>query len=688
MTGEKSDQGNIYEALRYMLGMDQDRAIARNDVGFNKFDSDFGHKLGDDLNRYGSLTPKQLNALRKMLKKYVKNQLGDLFDLDRDVETRQPRKASTTTTKDTTKSTGSSSSVSGEKRVFKATKGNRDIIGITFPYTQDDTIRQKIKSIPRWFWNKSKKRWEVPYTVGSYVLILDLLGGNGFTIEQVIIDAFESEADAVRLKKEKSKASKLKAGETLEIPGLGGELRPFQEVGVDFIRMTGYRALLADEMGLGKTVMALASLQHIGYTSASKVIAIVPAGIKRQWLRESEKWLSDEWTKTIIETGKTPLPENGLIIISYTLATRRKDELLAWSPDFVIADECHFLKNRKSKRSKAIAGTYKGRGRDKKRIPGIATEAKYFLGLSGTPFLNRVMELFPILHTINPHEWSNGFRFGKKYTNAQHNGFGWTFEGTRNEDELRERLSELMLRREKEDVLKELPAKQYAPIVVDIDNRKEYDRAEMTFLRWLEENEGWEAVQTAMRAEALVKINYLRQLTARGKVASAIEWTTNFLESTDQKLIIFAHHKAIVDAISAALDEAVIAHRKFVGGMSDTKKDKAVQSFQNDPKVRVLIISKAGGHGLNLTAASNLLKVERLWNPPQEWQVEDRTHRMGQTDRVTIWELVANETIDDHFASLLIAKKGYFDEIIKGQRPDDVEAEIIDNVITRLTEGK
>jgi SNF2 family DNA or RNA helicase len=122
--------------------------------------------------------------------------------------------------------------------------------------------------------------------------------------------------------------------------------------------------------------------------------------------------------------------------------------------------------------------------------------------------------------------------------------------------------------------------------------------------------------------------------------------------------------------------------------MSDTKKDKAVQSFQNDPKVRVLIISKAGGHGLNLTAASNLLKVERLWNPPQEWQVEDRTHRMGQTDRVTIWELVANETIDDHFASLLIAKKGYFDEIIKGQRPDDVEAEIIDNVITRLTEGK
>jgi len=443
------------------------------------------------------------------------------------------------------------------------------------------------------------------------------------------------------------------AGEMLEIEGLGGTLFPFQDVGVRFIDLHEGNALLADEMGLGKTMQALAWIQ---LRKQYPVIIICPASIKRNWERESRKWLSEENIQVI--SGKDAIDEaTKVVIINYDIVKRRLRDLREFGANTLVLDECHYVKNHKAQRSQAVQE--------------LAEETTNVLGLTGTPIMNKPVEIWSLIGLINARPFggktSNGFwTFANRYCDPRNHGYGTDLSGASNLDELQSRLREhLMVRRLKEQVLKELPEKRRCDVVLPLTDsiRKKYNRAERDFYGFLKElEEGKKKADSAARAEFLVKLGLLRRLTGQGKVEAAAEWVINFLKSSHEKLVIFAHHHDVIELMAEKVrdgnsgsfkDAVLIAH----GGMSADERDNIVQEFQNNPSKRLVICGiMSMGVGHTLTAAHDVAFMELPWRPADLQQAEDRIHRIGQEEHVTVWNLLADSTVDEDLAQILAHK--------------------------------
>ena len=259
---------------------------------------------------------------------------------------------------------------------------------------------------------------------------------------------------------------------------------------------------------------------------------------------------------------------------------------------------------------------------------------------SGTLILNRPIELAPQLEAIGRlDEFGGFFGYAKRYCGAYRDSHGWNFDGATNLEELNERLrSTCLIRRKKADVLPELPPKVIAHQHVEIDNKREYLAVENDVIAFLREEaereaefeaelEGLsedqakarkreradDAATSARRAEHLVQVNKLRQVIAKGKLASAVEWIKTFLDSSEEKLVVMAYHQEVQQGLLEALAEYKPAVIK--GGGGDDNK-RAEGRFQADPDCRLIICSlRAGGVGLTLTAASNIALLEQDWTP-------------------------------------------------------------------------
>jgi len=308
------------------------------------------------------------------------------------------------------------------------------------------------------------------------------------------------------------------------------------------------------------------------------------------------------------------------------------------------------------------------------------------------------MDLFTQLNLLAPDEYPDYFRYGLRYCNGHRKKifvrggeekYVWDFSGASHLDELNRRLkSTVMIRRLKKDVLKELPPKRVAVVPVELSSPKEYLIAEENFLRWLHE---WvkrgkyerKRLVTAARAEALAKIEYLKQCAVRLKIKSVLQWVSDFLES-GEKLILFAHHRGVIDYLKKQFAGCVVLY----GGETVRARQDAAQKFQNNPDCRLLIGSlTAAGIGLNLTAASNVAFVEFPWRPADLDQTVDRTHRIGQVNSVTAWCLVASapgiKTVDERILDLLGKKRGIADQILDGTEKSstDVLGDLLDGYL-------
>lgn len=293
--------------------------------------------------------------------------------------------------------------------------------------------------------------------------------------------------------------------------------------------------------------------------------------------------------------------------------------------------------------------------------PGFASRAKHLIALSGTPVLNRPVEIFGLLQALAPAEYPDFFRFAKRYCDAVQTGYGWDFSGASNLPELREKLSTVMVRRDKAQVLPDLPAKRRVTVSVDLSNRKAYDAAQ---------KEGAEALTEAVEKRdggaVLVLLNALRRLAGQGKVEAAVEWTRNFVAGGGQ-LIVFAHHKDVLDALEAAMAEDGVATVRIDGDTPKPARQDAVDAFQAGTARVFLGTPGAAGVGLTLTAASDVLMVEREWTPAVEEQAEDRCHRISQKESVTAWYLTASDSIDAKFAELVDRKRAVVGAVLDGR---------------------
>lgn len=234
-----------------------------------------------------------------------------------------------------------------------------------------------------------------------------------------------------------------------------------------------------------------------------------------------------------------------------------------------------------------------------------------------------------------------------------------------------------MLRRKKEDVLKELPSKSRALVPMEIDNRKEYNDAREDLIAYLKEID-LEKAKRAKRAETLAKIATLRRLAVKGKMKQAMDWIEDFIEN--EKLVVFTYHQETAQQLMDRFEKQAV---KLVGGMTDKQREKAKSSFQTDENTRLFVGQiTAAGEGITLTAASNAAFIEHPWTPAGVRQGEDRIHRIGQEMPVTIWNLIADDTIDQEIAQGLEKKMKIMDEVIDGEETEDegMFNEIIDKL--------
>ena len=441
---------------------------------------------------------------------------------------------------------------------------------------------------------------------------------------------------------------------------LGGELAPFQWAGVRYL-LDKRRAFLADEQGLGKTVQALAALEA---DEAFPAVVVCPASLKLTWEREAAKWLPHR--SRVVVTGRSAVaPRADLVIVNYEIVADHRDSLTRARPQAVVLDESHYCKNPRAKRTQAV-----------RRLVAALPQGSLRLALSGTPVTNGPQEIVPQLRILGRlEEFGSGAQLKRR------------FKGNGAEERLHWHLRRrCFVRRLKRDVLPQLPDKRRVVIPVALNNEQEYRLAEKDVIAWLREqpldlSELDAKIARVLRAERLAQINTLKQLAAKGKLAAAVAWIHDFLES-DEPLVVFAHHQEVQDAVLAHFPGA--GH--LLGRDSAKRRDEEVRRFQDGTGPKLLVCSTAvAGHGITLTRASNVCFLELGWTPAQHDQAEDRCHRIGQHDAVTAWYLLAAGTIDETIAELLTAKRGVVGAVTDGAR--DIGGSLVDEVVKALADG-
>jgi hypothetical protein len=442
---------------------------------------------------------------------------------------------------------------------------------------------------------------------------------------------------------------------------LEGELAPFQWAGVRYA-LQARRTFIADEQGLGKTVQALATLEA---DDAWPAVVVCPASLKLTWEREAAKWLPHR-TRAVLSGRGAAAPRADLIIVNYEIVAAHREALSRTRPQALVLDESHYCKNPRAKRTHAV-----------RRLAQTLPNGALRLALTGTPVMNRPDEIVAQLRIIGRlDEFGSGSQLKRRFT------------GMGAEERLHWHLRRsCFVRRLKKDVLPQLPAKRRVVVPVGLDNEREYRLAEKDVIAWLREQpldlaELNIKVARTLRAERLAQIGTLKRLAAKGKLAAAVTWIHDFLES-GEPLIVFCHHAEVQDELLVRFPEA--GH--LLARDSTDQRQATVEAFQAGEGPDLLICSTlTAGHGITLTRASNVAFLELEWTPAAHDQAEDRCHRIGQHDAVTAWYLLAANSIDETIADLLQGKRTVVGAVTDGHR--DTSDNLVDQVVERLRGGK
>ena len=428
------------------------------------------------------------------------------------------------------------------------------------------------------------------------------------------------------------------------------KLHPFQLDGVKRIYQFKGRALLCDEMGLGKTLQALYWVLKV--PRRRPVVIVVPASVKYAW--QSEATLHFDLRTEVLEgrmnKGNTTLP-GPIVIINYDILLSLLPALLKHRRQVVIFDECQRMKNPEAQCTRAA---WK-----------LAENASSVLGLSGTPITNRPIEFWPILTACRPDLWPSRSKFAWRYCQPRYTPWGWQYTGATRTGELHRILTEeVMIRRLKKDVAKELPPKVRQMVPFRLDSYDEYNKAQDSFLKWLQEISPAKA-KKAMRSQALVKVGYLLRLVAKLKLGWTTRWIEDWLANNEgEKLICFTMHTAVIEHLSSKFAKRCVV---INGSVTGVKREEAKRRFISNRSTDLLLGNwKAAGVGLNLQVSHNIAALDFPWTPGDLVQGEDRIHRIGQTGTCFIFYLMALDTIEEKQIRLLKSKAAVLDSVLDG----------------------
>jgi len=415
--------------------------------------------------------------------------------------------------------------------------------------------------------------------------------------------------------------------------------------------------IIGDDVGIGKTFEA------IMYTEVFNLfpcLVIVPASVKYNWAEKWREIVKEKRSISVIESRKNNDWNADVIIINYDIigkkkgtgATVRFPELVEKEWKNIIADEAHFLKSSKSQRTKAAFKIMK-------------TDASIQL-LTGTATMNRPIELWNLLRLVkNEKNIADNWKvFSQRYCGGYQSNFGWKTDGATKTIELNRKMREsCYIRREKSDVLKELPKVTKQIIWSKITNKKDYLFAEDNFIEFITQNKGEESADKAREAEVLVALSTMRKLSIEGKIKYIEQYLKDWKESGSQKLIVFGIHKDELTHLAQKFKSKLIS-----GGVSSKKKQEIVNEFKNNDDLFLFLNIQSGGTGIDglQESCSNILFTELPWRPSDLEQAIGRLDRSGQKLPVTVTFLLSKDTIDIDMWDMLSEKELVIEAVNKG----------------------
>lgn len=427
-------------------------------------------------------------------------------------------------------------------------------------------------------------------------------------------------------------------------------LYPFQKEGVEALLEMG-GGLLADAPGLGKTLSALSFIE--GLKHARPAVVVCPRSVKYQW----QAMAAHEGVSVTVLGGRCRRSalarRKGIYAINYDVLDRWADALIDLGPKVVVLDESHYVKNREARRTKAAMALCAG-------VPHV-------LAMTGTPVMNRPMDLWPVLKILRPKLFPSWFRFGQAFGGARLTQWGWRFDGASNLDELHRQLKGVMIRRRKEDVLKDLPPKTVSVIPLEV-GLKEYRACEEDFARWLVKN--GRSPARSMKAEKLAQLTHLKHEAELSKVGAVSEWLRDYLDGASGKTILFCIHRDVVARYAEAFKgECVVVTGSQVGAA----REQAVDQFRTNRRVRLMVGNlHAAGTGLNLQdrgdgrGGRSTVHAGLAWNRPPHEQGEDRVHRADTGVPTEAYYFVAAGTVEETIIEVIQGKQETADAVVDG----------------------
>lgn len=526
-------------------------------------------------------------------------------------------------------------------------------------------------------YDSSLRAWYIDYSISEHLLNV-LVKAKEKISKDIVVDGLDSIIEKIKQEIEEEKKKKEKEIEELSIPVPEGlSYKEYQKEFVAFAKDKKH-VILADEMGLGKTVQAIALLNFL---QPNKVLIVSPAFLKYNWQAEVKKWLAYENDIVVLNSKNTDSikeKERGIFVVNYDI-TDKLDRDIRY--DIIVYDEAHYVKNIEAKR------TYYS----------LSLKADRYLFMTGTPILNSGVELVPILaKTKSANLYEKDFKsyvklakneywaFAKKYCYIEESRFGKKVGNVKRPEELKAYLSNLLIRRTKDQVLSELPDK--IRMIVKLSSEyKDYVREEKELFEKIREGLGRrvkdedinykEKSNTKLTLQEKIKeikeelktktddigrLFLLRHLLGLEKVDITVNYVLDLIEQTkDKRFVVMTWHKDVAEYIAELLEKEGIKVLLNTGDTSIEKRQAYVEEFQDDDdEIKVFVGTiKASGVGITLTKAKNTVFTEISYVPADIVQAEDRIHRIGQKADATMHFLVNEGGLDEEILKIVESKE-------------------------------
>jgi SWI/SNF-related matrix-associated actin-dependent regulator 1 of chromatin subfamily A len=481
-------------------------------------------------------------------------------------------------------------------------------------------------------WNGDEKHWEFPVVHLPKVFTLF----SNIKCDQKVLDKVEElksrrqDLDEIRIQEDDTE---------FKIPGLKLPLYGYQTVGVKFLDRADGRALIADAPGLGKTVQAIAYAQLHNL----KTLIVCPLSVVINWQREIKKFAGKKSTIWDSKHYDGEL-DNQFHICHYDAVAKISKALRDQKFDLLVCDEATYLKNRQTIRAKSILGSWK----ERRKYPGIKT--KYSIFLTGTPVMSRPIEAFSLLNFLDKERFNNFYHFVERYG-------GWKGEAPRNLQDLHDRTKDLVIRRKKDQVLKELPKKQRNDLYVELtkEEKKEYQQLlKEVFGQW-----------KISGKPSVTHMPKLQSFLIQKKIPRLVEMIDEFLDN-DRSILIFSNYLEPLRFLTEHYgDKAAL----LTGDMNRNQRQESIDRLVNGQAKIGCFSLLAAGMGIDglQKVIDTVVFLSLDWVPANHEQAEDRTHRIGQTNQVQAYYMLCEDTIDEYMRDILKEKQKVADLVVDGE---------------------